>query len=110
MSRRSFAEILGRAVRWPLLVLIRGYQFFLSPWIGNQCRYYPTCSHYAYEAIDRHGALAGTYLAARRIARCHPWCEGGIDPVPSERPRLFGMIGRAPDKSDEASPPPATGT
>ena len=65
-----------------LLWAIRGYQFFLSPWIGNQCRFAPTCSHYAAEAISRFGALRGGALAVRRILRCHPWNPGGIDPVP----------------------------
>ncbi len=65
-----------------LLWVIRGYQFFLSPWIGNQCRFAPTCSHYAAEAIGRFGALRGGALAVRRILRCHPWNPGGIDPVP----------------------------
>lgn len=89
--RRAVGAI-GRAARWPLLKLIRLYQFLLSPWVGNQCRFHPTCSHYAYEAIDRHGALAGTYLAAHRVLRCHPWCEGGLDPVPAEPPRLFRFL------------------
>ena len=65
-----------------LLWAIRGYQFFLSPWVGNQCRFAPTCSHYAAEAIGRFGALRGGALAVRRILRCHPWNPGGIDPVP----------------------------
>lgn len=65
-----------------LLVMIRGYQLFLSPLLGNNCRFYPTCSHYAREAIEKHGALKGSWLAMRRIGRCNPWHEGGIDPVP----------------------------
>ena len=65
-----------------LLAIIRAYQFLLSPWVGNQCRFYPTCSHYAAEAIDRHGAVRGVWLALRRIGRCHPWHPGGMDPVP----------------------------
>jgi putative membrane protein insertion efficiency factor len=67
-----------------LLGLIRGYQLLLSPWIGNQCRYWPTCSEYAREAIGRHGAARGSWLAARRVLRCNPWHPGGIDPVPDE--------------------------
>lgn len=66
----------------PLLALISCYQYLLSPWLGNQCRFYPTCSHYAAEAINRHGALRGSWLALRRIGRCHPWHPGGIDLVP----------------------------
>jgi len=65
-----------------LLGLIRAYQFLLRPWVGNQCRFWPTCSDYACQAIDRHGALRGSWLAARRVLRCNPWHAGGIDPVP----------------------------
>jgi len=65
-----------------LLALIRAYRLVLSPWIGRQCRYTPTCSEYASEAIERHGSLRGTRMGMRRIARCHPWHEGGFDPVP----------------------------
>jgi len=65
-----------------LLGLIRAYQFLLRPWVGNQCRFWPTCSDYAGQAIDRHGALRGSWLAARRVLRCNPWHAGGIDPVP----------------------------
>ncbi|HEY4039680.1 MAG TPA: membrane protein insertion efficiency factor YidD [Burkholderiaceae bacterium] len=67
-----------------LLGLIRGYQFLLSPWIGNHCRHWPTCSEYAHQAIARHGAARGSWLAARRVLRCNPWHAGGIDPVPDE--------------------------
>lgn len=65
-----------------LLAFIRGYQLILSPWIGNQCRFYPTCSEYGREAIEVHGAFAGTWLTLKRISRCHPLCKGGFDPVP----------------------------
>jgi len=67
-----------------LLALIRGYQFLLAPWIGNQCRHWPTCSEYARLAIGRHGAARGGWLAVRRVLRCNPWHPGGIDPVPDE--------------------------
>jgi putative membrane protein insertion efficiency factor len=69
-------------VRRVLIGIIRAYQYLLSPWWGSQCRFTPTCSHYAVEALERHGALAGSWLAARRILRCHPWSAGGYDPVP----------------------------
>jgi putative membrane protein insertion efficiency factor len=65
-----------------LQLLIRAYQLLLSPFLGNHCRFTPSCSQYADEAIARHGALAGTWLAIKRIARCQPFCEGGHDPVP----------------------------
>jgi putative membrane protein insertion efficiency factor len=65
-----------------LIGLIRLYKITLSPLLGNRCRFYPSCSDYAREAIDRFGALKGGYLAIRRLARCHPLCEGGLDPVP----------------------------
>lgn len=67
-----------------LLALIRFYQFAFSPLVGNQCRFAPTCSHYAREAIERHGALRGSWLAAGRLLRCHPWNAGGIEPVPAQ--------------------------
>jgi hypothetical protein len=54
----------------------------LSPFFGQQCRFYPTCSHYAVEAIQKHGALRGSYYTVRRLLRCHPWCDGGHDPIP----------------------------
>lgn len=65
-----------------LIALIKGYRLLLSPWWGRQCRFTPTCSEFAEEAIERHGALQGTWLAMRRISRCHPWHTGGYDPVP----------------------------
>jgi len=69
-------------VRRVLIGIIRAYQYLLSPWWGNHCRFTPTCSHYAVEALERHGVLAGLWLATRRILRCHPWSAGGYDPVP----------------------------
>jgi putative membrane protein insertion efficiency factor len=63
-------------------ILIRAYQLAISPLLGPSCRFHPSCSHYALEAIDTHGAGRGLWLSARRLARCHPWCAGGHDPVP----------------------------
>jgi len=65
-----------------LLMLLRGYQYALRPLLGSNCRFYPSCSDFAREAISRHGALQGTWLAARRVLRCHPYHPGGYDPVP----------------------------
>jgi putative membrane protein insertion efficiency factor len=81
-----------------LIGLVKGYRLLLSPWLGNACRFTPTCSVYALEALQRHGAGAGTYLAAARIARCHPWCDGGHDPVPATPPRLFTRWGASPQE------------
>ena len=82
-------------VRSALLLLIKGYRYLLSPWMAASCRYEPSCSAYAYQAIERHGALAGTGLAGWRLLRCHPWCEGGCDPVPDRLPPLMSKCGFA---------------
>jgi uncharacterized protein len=79
-------------LRRSLAALFRGYKRFVSPLMPPACRFYPTCSEYAAEAIETHGALKGTVLAASRLSRCHPWSAGGFDPVPpttvtSRRPR-----------------------
>jgi putative membrane protein insertion efficiency factor len=70
-------------LRKPLLLLIRGYQRYLSPFLAPHCRFTPTCSQYAHEAIERHGMLRGGWLALKRILRCHPWGGSGYDPVPN---------------------------
>lgn len=80
---------------WParvLMALVRGYRLLLSPWLGNACRFEPTCSRYSLAALERHGALAGSYLTVHRILRCQPWCDGGHDPVPDNPPRLFSRL------------------
>ena len=69
-----------------LIFLIDGYRLLLSPFFGTQCRFYPTCSAYAREAIETHGAIKGTWLTIRRIGKCHPWHDGGIDNVPPRHP------------------------
>ena len=76
---------MGAIVRLPRLLLagfIRAYQRLISPLLPPSCRFYPSCSQYALEAVTRHGALKGGWLAARRLARCHPFHSGGFDPVP----------------------------
>lgn len=70
-------------MKTPLRLLIRGYRYFISPMLGQNCRFFPSCSEYADEAILRHGAFKGSLLAAKRIACCHPWHAGGFDPVPA---------------------------
>ena len=69
-------------MRFVLKILIRAYQLAISPLLGPRCRFYPSCSQYGLEAIEAHGALRGAWLTVKRIARCHPWHEGGFDPVP----------------------------
>ena len=69
-------------IRRALIGLVKGYRLLLSPWLGQSCRFEPTCSVYAIEALERHGAAKGSYLTLHRIARCQPWCPGGHDPVP----------------------------
>ncbi|MBV8741774.1 MAG: membrane protein insertion efficiency factor YidD [Sinobacteraceae bacterium] len=68
------------------VILIRLYQWTLSPLLGQNCRFYPSCSNYALEAVRRFGVLRGGWLAARRLSRCHPWHPGGLDPVPPVAP------------------------
>lgn len=70
------------AVKLALLLAIRAYQYTLRPLLGANCRFYPSCSQYAHEAVERHGAARGSWLAIRRLARCHPYHPGGYDPVP----------------------------
>lgn len=65
-----------------LILLIRVYRYVLSPWLGTRCRFEPSCSRYAMQAIQEYGALKGSWLAARRLVRCHPFHPGGLDPVP----------------------------
>ncbi len=67
-----------------LLVLLRAYQLGISPFLGQNCRFYPSCSAYAAEAIQEHGAAKGSLLAAKRLCKCHPWHPGGLDPVPKQ--------------------------
>ena len=83
-----------------LIAVVRAYRLLLSPWLASACRFEPTCSQYALQALERHGAAAGSYLVTRRLLRCHPWCRGGIDAVPQARPGLFSRLISSPiDKS-----------
>ena len=81
--------MIARFVQRALITLVKGYRLLLSPWLGSACRFEPTCSAYSLEALERHGAARGSYLTLRRLARCHPWCDGGHDPVPDQVPKLF---------------------
>jgi len=83
-------------IRRTLIGLIKAYRLLLSPALGSSCRFEPTCSAYALQALQMHGAATGSYLMLKRLGRCHPWCEGGLDPVPglktSASPPLFTRL------------------
>lgn len=79
------AGFIASAVQSLLLAFVQGYRLFFRAWIGSVCRFEPSCSTYAVEALTIHGAAAGSYLTLRRLVRCQPWCEGGHDPVPINR-------------------------
>jgi len=72
-------------MKYLLIGFVRLYQLIISPHLPSSCRYHPTCSRYTIEALKRHGALKGTWLGIKRISRCHPWSEGGYDPVPGTK-------------------------
>ena len=90
MLRKTIYAI-GRAMRQLCIKLIGGYQFLISPWLGDCCRFYPSCSAYAKEAIEIHGTFKGIYLSCRRILRCHPFNRGGVDPVPNCNRKVDGV-------------------
>ena len=77
--------MLNKILTFPLVVLIKFYQLAISPWLGKNCRYDPTCSHYTLEALKVHGLIKGGWLAMKRIASCHPWGGEGYDPVPPKQ-------------------------
>ena len=80
-----------RLVARALMLALRGYQVFISPSLGSNCRFSPSCSSYGLQALAQHGAIKGSYLTVRRLGRCHPGCAGGEDPVPEQwgTPRFF---------------------
>ena len=79
-------------IRAALIGLVKGYRLLLSPWLGSSCRFTPTCSAYSLQALEQHGAAAGSYLTVARLARCHPWCDGGEDQVPLVKPHFFAHL------------------
>jgi uncharacterized protein len=87
-----------------LMAIVKAYRLLLSPWLGNSCRFEPSCSAYALAALERHGALGGSYLALARLTRCQPWCEGGHDPVPTTPPKLLSRFIAAPSSVSSSSP------
>ncbi len=102
-------DALARLPQRLLIGLVKGYRLLLSPWLGSACRFEPTCSAYSLGALQRHGALVGTYLTLHRLVRCHPWCDGGCDPVPDHAPRPFTRLpglsaDRAASPSQENTP------
>lgn len=90
-AMRALATRVGRWTQRALIAVVRGYRLLLKPWLGNACRFEPTCSAYAQQALEQHGAAMGSALAVGRLLRCHPWCAGGHDPVP-EQARLFTRL------------------
>ena len=88
-----------------LVIVIKGYRLLLSPWLGSVCRFTPTCSLYALQALDAHGAGRGSYLTLRRLARCHPWCAGGHDPIPMLFPHPVDKENLSNPKPSIADPP-----
>lgn len=103
-------EILVRLPQQALIALVRGYRLLLKPWLGNACRFEPTCSAYAIDALQHHGALRGSALGGWRLLRCQPWCDGGCDPVPEHFPHLaaglFARLGLHDGPSPQATPDP----
>jgi len=92
---KGISNALGRLLAWPLLMLVQLYRWTISPLLGANCRFEPTCSRYTIEALQKYGAFRGTVLAAKRIARCHPWGSSGYDPVPG------GEAGEDEDKKSQ---------
>jgi len=91
-----------------LMALVRAYRLLLSPWLGSACRFEPTCSVYSLQALEQHGAAAGTWLTLKRLARCQPWCAGGHDPVPEQAPRATRLFSRLISPASSPSSPEKT--
>ena len=91
-------------MKYVLIGLLRFYRFFISPLYGQVCRYHPTCSAYALEAVTVHGSIKGSWLATRRLASCHPWSEGGYDPVPGTGKQSDALDTRGDEPADSEIP------
>jgi putative membrane protein insertion efficiency factor len=83
-TRETLSQTWRTITTWPLVLLVRVYQLVLSPFLGHNCRFHPTCSSYTIRALENHGCIKGLWLAAKRISKCHPFHPGGIDPVPEK--------------------------
>jgi putative membrane protein insertion efficiency factor len=83
-----------------LVGIVKAYRLFLSPWLGSACRFEPTCSIYSIQALETHGAAKGSYLTLKRLVRCHPWCEGGMDAVPEH----FSLFSKFTNDSSKVIP------
>jgi uncharacterized protein len=103
---RALLRLPGRGLRAALLGLLWFYRHVVSPWMPRTCRYYPSCSAYAEQAVRTHGPLRGSWLALRRLARCHPWTPGGVDHVPPAHGRA--LVRPPQSVSTSASPSPST--
>ena len=85
-------------VRYLLIGFLRGYRMLISPLYGQVCRYHPSCSAYALDAVREHGSVRGSWLSVRRLGRCHPWAAGGYDPVPPRPPRVSADSSPSPQQ------------
>ena len=91
---KNFLAALFHLPQTALIFLIKGYRLLLSPWLGSACRFEPTCSAYSLLALQKYGATVGSCLTMYRLARCHPWCDGGHDPVPDLANRKYPLFTR----------------
>jgi uncharacterized protein len=96
---KQISAFLLRVPQGVLIGLVKGYRLLLSPALGSACRFEPSCSSYSLQALQQHGAAAGSYLTLRRLARCHPWCEGGMDPIPPIKPVVAARGAASPAAS-----------